>query len=573
VLLRIKRHENLLQKNSKRMGALFGVDRITEVNTLRRKIKELSQPVETLEFMEKLAYARSKEYEGDANVVMIDGHVVGYSGGRKVGSTWSARNNKVVNAHTENWVNLLGNAPLFSLETPFNNGLVTSLEDILKKTKNCLKIDNLTAVFDRGGSSAILFESLTEKGFGIITYQKGNYKDIDEDNFIEENIKLGAKEYNFLPYEQEVEMKIYEETDNGKFKKPSKKDTKRIIKMRDIRIRCNDDHQISIIANEHVILSAEEIANVIFHRIGYQENIFKYMREEYDVDGLVSYDFVNVDEDVEHPNPKYIKQEKKLNKLNKNIRTLLSKCSTNIFIEESQKLEKIINSISEKNASTLLEEIKNKPTIIKKKESIKLFKEFSMDSKIKQKFALKIFNTIKKSNIHSTEKVKQIFENIIKVNKLSNKDILEKMNEMQGSKDIKEIKRLYKKSTKEKKILSKIPIKENAYLAGYQKPKPEPKRLMNIVKLSAYVVETKLFDILSKYYKYNDNEGRKLIAGAMRSTGSLELQPGEIVIKLDEQANPRRTEAINKVLRELNKMKAKFPGSARIIRFEETTHE
>ena len=93
---------------------------------------------------------------------------------------------------------------------------------------------------------------------------------------------------------------------------------------------------------------------------------------------------------------------------------------------------------------------------------------------------------------------------------------------------------------------------------------------MNIVKIAAYTIETKLFDMLAKHYKYNKNEGRKLIKSAMASTGSLKLKPGELVIQLEPQANPRRTRAINELLKDLNAMKSKFPGSQRIIKFQLT---
>ena len=572
-LLRIKRPEQLLEKNAQKMGLIFGLDRIASVDTIRAKIETLSKSIETVRFMKELGAARAQEYKGNSNIVMVDGHTIGYFGERKVGSTWSARDNRVLHAHTENWVNLPGNAPLFSFETSFNNGLVSSLESVLTQTKEALKTESITAIFDRGGSSALCFETLTEKGFGIITYQKGAYDDIDINKFKEGKIKLGVRDYNYNPYEQEIELKIYEEVDKGEYKKPGRKDTKRTIKMRDIRIICEDGHQISILANKNVELNSEEIADVIFQRIGSQENIFKYMRREFDIDGLASYKFVDVDEEIEHPNPLRKKQEKKINKLNTQRKGLLCKISDNLLFEESKIIKNMIDSISNEIALELINRIKEQNIKIKKKEAIKLFNNTNLSSEMKEKFALKIFKTIKKSSIQTTKELKQVIEEILKQKKLSNKQTLEKLNNMEKSADTIEIKKLNNLIEQEKKLLNDMPIKENANLAGYKKPKPEPKRLTNIIKIAAYAIETKLFDILGKYYKYNANEGRKLIASAMRSTGSLELKPGEIVITLEQQANPRRTKAINDVLRELNAKKAKFPGSARVIRFKETVHK
>jgi len=572
-LLRIKRPEQLLEKNAQKMGLLFGLDRIACVDTVRSKIKVLSKSLETVKFMKDLGAARAKEYNGAANVVMVDGHTIGYFGKKKVGATWSARDNKVLNAHTENWVNLPGNAPLFSFETPFNNGLVSSIENVLTQTRETLDTNELIAIFDRGGSSALAFESLTEKGFGIITYQKGEYEYIDISKFKEEKIKLGVREYNYQPYEQEIELKVYEDVDKGPYKRPGKTWTKRTIKMRDIRIICNDGHQISIIANKHVKLSAVVIADLMFQRIGSQENIFKYMRREFDIDGLVSYNFEDVDENIEHPNPLWKKQEKIITKLNTQRKAILCKISDKFLFNENKEITKIINSISEKDALALIDKIKEEKVKINKKEAMNLFNDISMPHEMKQKFALKIFEKIKGTTTQTTTEFKETLKETIKSKKLSNKETLEKLINMQNSHEAKEIKKLNEITGKEKYILSNIPFKENANFAGYQKPKVEPKRLTNIIKLAAYTIETKLFDILAKYYKYNANEGRKLISAAMRSTGSLELKPGELVIKLEPQANPRRTIAINAVLHELNKMQAKFPGSARIIRFEETSHK
>ena len=235
----------------------------------------MSKPRETVEYMKEMGIARAEEFNGNPNIIMVDGHTIGYFGNKKVGSTWSARDNKVLNAHTENWVNLPGKAPLFSLETPFNDGLTSSLEEVLSQTKATLKLEQLTCIFDRGGSSALLFEKLTNQGYGIITYQKGNYENIDESNFKKKDITLGVKKYSYLPYEQEVTININEPKCNGKNKRSTSKKTGRSIVLRDIRILCNDGHQVSILANEHVQKSAEEIADLIFQRIGSQENIFK----------------------------------------------------------------------------------------------------------------------------------------------------------------------------------------------------------------------------------------------------------------------------------------------------------
>ena len=241
--LRLKRPEDLRRNNPIALGRILGLDRVQEVKTARSKICHLSSPERTEKFMRLMAFERSQEYAGDITTVMVDGHVVAYSGKRKVGSTWSSRDNRVMNGQTENWVNLQGMCPLFSVETPFNEGLTKSLEGALEETKKVLAIDKLTAVFDRGGFSVESFERLTKNNFGIITYRKGNYDNIDENLFDKTPTIIGNKEYEYAPFEREIELKVYESIDRGPNQKPSRRFTGRTIKMREIRVLRSDGGQ------------------------------------------------------------------------------------------------------------------------------------------------------------------------------------------------------------------------------------------------------------------------------------------------------------------------------------------
>ena len=93
---------------------------------------------------------------------------------------------------------------------------------------------------------------------------------------------------------------------------------------------------------------------------------------------------------------------------------------------------------------------------------------------------------------------------------------------------------------------------------------------MYTVKISAYHIETQLMELLQGNYANRDDEGRTLVAAALRSSGSLRLEPGRIVIQLEPQAEPRRTRAINAVAAELSRRQVRYPGSRRVIAFEPT---
>jgi len=481
-LLRFRRPEDLRRGNPIALGRILGLDRVQEVKTIRRKISRLSSPERTEKFMRLMAFERSQEYAGDISTVMIDGHVVAYSGKRKVGATWSSRDNRVMNAQTENWVNLQGKCPLFSVETPFNDGLSKSLEQVLAQTKEILKIEELVSVFDRGGYDVGLFERLTKNNYGIITYRKGNYEKIDGDLFVQTPTIIANKKYEYVPFEREIELKVYESIDRGPNRKPSRRDTGRTIKMREIRILRPDGGQTSILANCHVKMSSIEVAATLFGRTGSQENIFKYMRSEFDIDALTCYEFENIGMTVEHPNPDLSALEKKATTLRAKRNSLLAELGGKI---QTAKPEQAAETLRQFKHATQLEEINKRLDAIKAEKTT-------------------------------------------------------------------------------------TPIKENAATAGYKRPKMASKRLMNVIKIAAYMIETKLFEQLDAHYKNTKKEGRKLLAATFRTTGALKLTPGKIIITLEPQSSPARTKAINGLTADLNKLNARFPGSARIIQFEPT---
>ncbi len=81
-------------------------------------------------------------------------------------------------------------------------------------------------------------------------------------------------------------------------------------------------------------------------------------------------------------------------------------------------------------------------------------------------------------------------------------------------------------------------------------------------------MEGVLAEMVIPHYKNADNEKRSLIAAALKTSGSLRLELGALIVRLDPQSAPVRTRAVDAVCRQLNDYKARFPGSNRIIRFE-----
>jgi len=81
-------------------------------------------------------------------------------------------------------------------------------------------------------------------------------------------------------------------------------------------------------------------------------------------------------------------------------------------------------------------------------------------------------------------------------------------------------------------------------------------------------VETQLLERIRPHFRPHAKEGRKLIVAALRSPGSIRLQPGQIRVKLAPQSSPHRTRAVAKLCESLNELKPVYPGTELQIVFE-----
>jgi len=91
--------------------------------------------------------------------------------------------------------------------------------------------------------------------------------------------------------------------------------------------------------------------------------------------------------------------------------------------------------------------------------------------------------------------------------------------------------------------------------------KTEAKRLTEVVKSVAYQAETALFRLIRPHYSRHEDEGRKLIASAMKLPGDIEVGPGELRIVLQPAASLNRTRAIARLCNELNATQTLYPGT------------
>ena len=489
-LLRIRRIEDVRRDDPRKLGRVLGLDRVAEVRTLRRKWHKLCHSTgKAFELMEEVGRSRIEELEQLPEVIMVDGHVAIYTGKQKIGEVFSTNANRVVKGRTENWIHIPGGQPLLVLSCPFNEGLSQGLLEAIRKTKELTGQDSITCVFDRGGWSTELWEKIIDAGDHIISYRKGSFDSWGENAFEPGPIQINDKEYAFLPCMGDTNITVYEKQISHKGCKIKYKETKRTLNLKEVRILRNDGKETSILTSRKD-LSCEQIASLQFARWGDQENQFKYMLREFDLDAIWMYGTDPVDVDIDHPHPQYTQLQSELRKLIERRKTYLNRIWSSL------------------------------------------------------------------PDTPETENEAQVREHIVR------------WMESTGNGNLDELKTIENRIAEIHEKLEKTPAREPVGTAGYKQLKTDSKCLSNVIKIVACDAEGTLAEMITPHYANAHNEKRRLIAAALQTSGSLRLEAGTLVVRLDPQSSPCRTRAVDAICRQLNEYQAHFPGSNRIIRFE-----
>lgn len=290
-LLRIKTPEQLKRCNTGELGIVLGLDRAPEVKTLRRKLKEMGLRNKAGEFLSFLSKRWADQDKDVIGFAYVDGHVRPYNGRKhKLPKTHVARRRLCMPATTDFWINDAKSEPLFFVTAEANDSLLSMLDkEIIPKLKELAgKANRVTLVFDREGWSPKSFQRWYKAGIDVITYRKGKYDPWPEDCFIEVESHVRGKAVKYLLGERSIKI-------NKSFW------------MREVRRLCADGHQTSILTTRQDV-NCEQIARRMFFRWT-QENFFRYMREEYALDHLITNGVEPADVERLVPNPE--KKEKR----------------------------------------------------------------------------------------------------------------------------------------------------------------------------------------------------------------------------------------------------------------------
>jgi transposase-like protein len=284
-LLRIKRPEQLKERDPAAFGRLLGLDRAPEVKTLRRRLTRLAAHHCAEQLGAELARLRVDRRGHLMGFLYVDGHVRAYHGERSIASrAYVARRHLAMPASTDYWINDRSGDPLLVITGEINAALTRALPRIVCEVRELVGERRVTIVFDRGGWSPKLFGTIIKDGFDVLTYRAGRCRRINERRFIRRRAELDGRGVDYLLHDQPVGFL------KGK------------LRLRQVTRLCDDGHQTQVITSRWDLRDIE-VAYRMFERWR-QENFFKYMREEFLLDALIDYQIEPEDPTRTIPNPK-----------------------------------------------------------------------------------------------------------------------------------------------------------------------------------------------------------------------------------------------------------------------------
>ena len=283
-LLRIRTPEQLQGHPPGELGMLLGLDRAPEVKTLRRKLWELAARRQATHFSQRLAERWVHEQADAVGLLYIDGHVRPYYGtAHKLPEAWVARRRLCQAATTDIWVNQQDAQPLFVLTAPANDDLLAMLRrQILPEIRRLAGERRVTIVFDREGWSPKFFREILDEGFDVLTYRKGKYAAWARRAF---RTVTGVVDGRSVSYEL------------------AERSTRLLpgFRVREVRRLCANGHQTAVVTTCQDLPLAV-VAYRMFERWT-QENFFRYMRQHFALDALVTSAVEPADPERTIPNP------------------------------------------------------------------------------------------------------------------------------------------------------------------------------------------------------------------------------------------------------------------------------
>jgi len=298
--LRIKNIEGLSAHQPGELGLLLGLDRVPEVKTLRRKLAELGEQQQAAKLAAALTERWAQGEPDELGVLYIDGHVSTYTGRKhRLPKTFVQKRRQCQPASTDTWVHNGAAEPLFLVTSPINQHLLSLIEqDVIPEARRQIGPQRtLTLVFDREAWSPASFRRWHSQGVAVITYRKGKQAPWEAQDFQPVTREHNGTSVTYWLAERSVPV-IPATRQRPAFW------------MREIRRLSQNGHQTAILTTRQD-LPVAVIAERMFARWR-QENFFKYMQAEFNIDHLSTYATEPADPQRHVPNPERTRLEKAL---------------------------------------------------------------------------------------------------------------------------------------------------------------------------------------------------------------------------------------------------------------------
>ncbi len=337
-LARVKTIESLRYCSPGEWGKLLGLDRIPEARTLREKVRLLTQGDQGSQWGGELSRDWTEMFPEASGVLYIDGHVRVYNGSQtELPRHHVARQKLCLRATTDYWVNAMDGQPFFMVNKAVDPGLLSVLEkEIVPRLEQevpCTsqhslfeleekkQIPRFTLVFDREGYSPDFILRMKKRRVACLTYHKYPGKHWLESEFSEQKVSLVSG--------HTVNMKLAE---RGTFLGGK-------LWVREIRKLTKTGHQTAIISTDYSREQTDSAA-AMFARWS-QENFFKYMRENYNLDRLADYSVEDIPDTTKVVNPMYREADGDVRKLTAQLARKRCECNGVILCDdiEPEKVE------------------------------------------------------------------------------------------------------------------------------------------------------------------------------------------------------------------------------------------
>jgi len=184
--------------NRKELGCLLGEEESACTKTLKRNMKDLM----TMDLPEKIQDFLVKEYIALGYVeignLYYDGHFVPYYGNKDIGKGFFTQRRLAVPGHEQYWANDSKGRPVFFISSYGFSRFPSAIIELTTKALGYMSEFNinktLQIAFDRGGYNKALFSKLTQMSVVWSTWKVGASKSYDEAEFIENFVLTTEKE-------------------------------------------------------------------------------------------------------------------------------------------------------------------------------------------------------------------------------------------------------------------------------------------------------------------------------------------------------------------------------------------